>query len=149
MQVAAVVRQIVDEGRRAAGGHPSFAKFGMMFSWHDAYYLGGDLPHIVCLPCRPHFYAPSPPKVPREVGGQSKFSTYHTLTFKGNVGAGAHGLCGILHTLLLACDYYDPADLYTGSVPLLALIEQATLALVDEAFPSSNLPSSLGKEADR
>ena len=62
--------------------------------------------------------------------------------------AGAHGLSGILHTLLLACDYYAPADLYPG-VPLLALIEQATLALAEEAFPSGNLPSSLGKEADR
>ena len=57
-------------------------------------------------------------------------------------------MCGILQTLLLACDFCEPAELLPGS-DLLALIERATLALVDATFPSGNLPSSLGKETDK
>lgn len=61
---------------------------------------------------------------------------------------GAHGISGILHTLLLACDFYSPQELYPDA-DLMALIRQGTEALADITFPSGNLPSSLGNNSDR
>ncbi len=63
--------------------------------------------------------------------------------------AAAHGVSGILHTLLLACKMYDPAELYPGlDVP--KLIEQSTVALAASLQGNNgNLPSTWGYEDDR
>ncbi|BDA45484.1 LanC-like protein 2 [Coccomyxa sp. Obi] len=60
----------------------------------------------------------------------------------------AHGVTGILHTLLLACDVFDPRELFPG-LDLLELIRQTTKVLAHEAMKSGNLPSSLGTDDDR
>ncbi|EIE20233.1 Lanthionine synthetase C-like protein [Coccomyxa subellipsoidea C-169] len=61
----------------------------------------------------------------------------------------AHGVSRILHTLLLACKMYDPAELYPGlDVP--KLIEQSTVALAASLQGNNgNLPSTWGYEDDR
>jgi hypothetical protein len=50
--------------------------------------------------------------------------------------------------LLLACDYYNPHDLYPEA-DLLGFIMQGTQALAAGTFPSGNLPSSLHSDDDR
>lgn len=102
-----------------------------MYSWHGSYYLGGMASTAV-----------------RQRSLQPACISASTAVHACDWFPGAHGLCGILHTLLLACDFWDPAQLLPGG-DLLALTERATLALVAATFPSGNLPSSLGKETDK
>ncbi|CAL8470922.1 g10464 [Coccomyxa elongata] len=60
----------------------------------------------------------------------------------------AHGVSGILHTLLLACDVCDPSELFPG-LDLLELTRQTTEVLAHEALKRGNLPPSLGSDDDR
>ena len=64
--------------------------------------------------------------------------------------AAAHGLAGILHTLALAHKEFPHHDLRMElDVDLVALIRSSTLALIDRAFPSGNLPPSHGSGTDK
>ncbi|KAK9904304.1 hypothetical protein WJX75_008885 [Coccomyxa subellipsoidea] len=62
---------------------------------------------------------------------------------------GAHGVSGILHTLLLACNIYNPAELYPD-LDLLNLIEKTTEALAANLQGNSgNLSTAWGLDNDR
>ncbi|XP_046390142.1 lanC-like protein 2 [Ischnura elegans] len=54
----------------------------------------------------------------------------------------AHGIAGILYTLLLARDQLTDSE-------LMELIRPTIDFLLDTSFPSGNLPSSLGREKDK
>ncbi|CAK0782576.1 hypothetical protein CVIRNUC_005788 [Coccomyxa viridis] len=70
--------------------------------------------------------------------------TWHGSTYLG----AAHGLVGIVHTLALAHKQFPGAVLCPG-VDLGGLIRSVTLALIEHAFPSGNLPSSQGSDTDK
>ena len=139
VQACTLVQQIVSSGQQTAATNPSLAPFGLMYAWHGSYYLGGAAHQpaawrraAACM---------------RLSGDNLSLQQVHPC-FQQIGAAGAHGLAGILHTLLLACNCYTPAELLPDG-DLLALVERATLALVEATFPSGNLPSSVGKEADK
>ena len=81
-------------------------------------------------------------------GGFTTGSRQRVATRTACLCAAAHGVSGILHTLLLACDVFDPSELYPG-LDLLDLIRQTTEVLAHEALKSGNLPPSLGDNDDR
>ena len=63
----------------------------------------------------------------------------------GMVYAGAHGLCGILLTLMQC--YPELEELYPGQAA--SLIMGGVDGLMGQTFPSGNLLSSLGSENDK
>ena len=65
-----------------------------------------------------------------------------------SASAAAHGLTGILHTLALAHKEF-PIESIHAEMNIAALIRSGTLALVNHAFPSGNLPSSHGSDDDK
>ncbi|CAG9466523.1 unnamed protein product [Pedinophyceae sp. YPF-701] len=78
----------------------------------------------------------------------ARFGLWYEWHGKAYLGA-AHGLCGILSTLLFAHTVFGTEALGVTPQQFADIVHRALRALLDERYASGNLPSSHGSRTDR